>query len=75
MQIRPADHKVARLENGAGVPKDRFLTLASLCTIVGVRDTITTLLAGASVHLLDPTSSNRESPRDSSITSVLTRRT
>jgi amino acid adenylation domain-containing protein len=33
---------------------DRFLTLASLCTIVGVRDTITALLAGASVHLLDP---------------------
>ena len=34
--------------------EDRFLTLASLCTIVGVRDTITALLAGASVHLLDP---------------------
>ncbi len=33
--------------------EDRFLTLASLCTIVGVRDTITALLAGASVHLLD----------------------
>jgi len=34
--------------------EDRFLTLASLCTIVGVRDTITALLAGASVHFLDP---------------------
>ena len=34
--------------------EDRFLTLSSLCTIVGVRDTITALLAGASVHLLDP---------------------
>jgi non-ribosomal peptide synthetase component F/thioesterase domain-containing protein/acyl carrier protein len=33
--------------------EDRFLTLASLCTIVGVRDTVTALLAGASVHLLD----------------------
>ena len=32
---------------------DRFLTLASLCTIVGVRDMITALLAGASVYLLD----------------------
>jgi thioesterase domain-containing protein/acyl carrier protein len=34
-------------------PGDRFLTLASLCTIVGVRDVITALLAGASIHLLD----------------------
>src|SRR4029077_15606833 len=33
--------------------EDRLLTLASLCTIVGVRDTITALLAGASVPLLD----------------------
>ena len=33
---------------------DRFLTLASLSSIVGVRDMITALLAGASVHLLDP---------------------
>jgi non-ribosomal peptide synthetase component F/thioesterase domain-containing protein/acyl carrier protein len=33
--------------------EDRFLTLASLCTIVGVRDLITALLAGASVHLFD----------------------
>src|SRR5438105_225236 len=40
---------------------DRFLTLASLCTIVGVRDTITALLAGASVHLLDP---QRAGPRE-----------
>ena len=34
--------------------EDRFLTLSSLSTIVGVRDIITALLAGASVHLLDP---------------------
>ncbi len=33
--------------------EDRFLTLASLCTIVGVRDTITALLAGASIHIID----------------------
>jgi acyl-coenzyme A synthetase/AMP-(fatty) acid ligase/thioesterase domain-containing protein len=33
--------------------EDRFLTLASLCTIVGVRDAITALLAGASIHVLD----------------------
>jgi non-ribosomal peptide synthetase component F/thioesterase domain-containing protein/acyl carrier protein len=32
---------------------DRFLTLASLCTIVGVRDMITALTTGASIHLLD----------------------
>jgi amino acid adenylation domain-containing protein len=34
--------------------EDRFLTLASLCTIVGVRDVMTALLAGASVRLIDP---------------------
>jgi acyl-coenzyme A synthetase/AMP-(fatty) acid ligase/thioesterase domain-containing protein/acyl carrier protein len=33
---------------------DRLLTLASPCTIVGVRDVLTALLAGASIHLLDP---------------------
>ena len=33
---------------------DRLLTLASPCTIVGVRDVMTALLAGASIHLLDP---------------------
>jgi len=32
---------------------DRFLTLTSLCTIVGVRDLITSLLAGASFYLFD----------------------
>jgi len=47
--------RVAQAINAAHVnAEDRFLTLASLCTIVGVRDTITALLAGASVHLLDP---------------------
>jgi len=33
---------------------DRFLTVASPCTIVAVRDIMTALLAGASIHLLDP---------------------
>ena len=47
--------RVAQSINAAHInSEDRFLTLASLCTIVGVRDTITALLAGASVHLLDP---------------------
>ncbi len=47
--------RVAQSINAAHVnAEDRFLTLASLSTIVGVRDTITALLAGASVHLLDP---------------------
>src|SRR5437667_6032931 len=47
--------RVVQSINAAHVnAEDRFLTLASLCTIVGVRDTITALLAGASVHLLDP---------------------
>src|SRR5207253_5709803 len=46
--------RVAQSINAAHINvEDRFLTLASLCTIVGVRDTITALLAGASVHLLD----------------------
>jgi non-ribosomal peptide synthetase component F/thioesterase domain-containing protein/acyl carrier protein len=47
--------RVAQSINSAHVnAEDRFLTLASLSTIVGVRDSITALLAGASVHLLDP---------------------
>jgi acyl-coenzyme A synthetase/AMP-(fatty) acid ligase/thioesterase domain-containing protein/acyl carrier protein len=47
--------RVAQSINAAHInAEDRFLTLASLCTIVGVRDTMTALLAGASVHLLDP---------------------
>jgi non-ribosomal peptide synthetase component F/acyl carrier protein len=47
--------RVAQSINAAHVnAEDRFLTLASLSTIVGLRDTITALLAGASVHLLDP---------------------
>src|SRR5205807_674480 len=46
--------RVAQSINAAHINAgDRFLTLASLCTIVGVRDTVTALLAGASVHLLD----------------------
>src|SRR5437773_2540350 len=47
--------RVAQSINAAHInAEDRFLTLASLCTIVGVRDTMTALLAGARVHLLDP---------------------
>jgi non-ribosomal peptide synthetase component F len=46
--------RVAQSINAAHInAEDRFLTLSSLCTIVGVRDTITALLAGASVRLLD----------------------
>jgi non-ribosomal peptide synthetase component F/thioesterase domain-containing protein/acyl carrier protein len=47
--------RVAQSINAAHVnAEDKFLTLASLSTIVGVRDAITALLAGSSVHLLDP---------------------
>jgi amino acid adenylation domain-containing protein len=47
--------RVVQSINAAHVnAEDRFLTLTSLCTIVGVRDTLTALLAGASVHLVDP---------------------
>jgi acyl-coenzyme A synthetase/AMP-(fatty) acid ligase/thioesterase domain-containing protein/acyl carrier protein len=47
--------RVAQSINAAHInAEDRFLTLASLCTIVGVRDILTALLAGASVRLLDP---------------------
>lgn len=47
--------RVAQSINAAHInPSDRFLTLAPPCTIVGVRDVMTALLAGASVHLLDP---------------------
>jgi len=47
--------RVAQSINAAHVnAEDRFLTLASLSTIVGVRDMITALLAGASIHLLNP---------------------
>lgn len=47
--------RVAQSINAAHInAEDRFLTLASLCTIVGVRDTLTALLAGAGVHLIDP---------------------
>ena len=47
--------RVAQSINAAHInASDRFLTLASLCTIVGVRDTLTALVAGASIHLIDP---------------------
>jgi acyl-coenzyme A synthetase/AMP-(fatty) acid ligase/thioesterase domain-containing protein/acyl carrier protein len=47
--------RVAQSINAAHInPADRLLTLASPGTIVGVRDVMTALLAGASIHLLDP---------------------
>ena len=47
--------RVAQSINAAHInAADRFLTLASPCTIVGVRDVMTALLAGATIHLLDP---------------------
>ena len=47
--------RVAQSINAAHInADDRLLTLASPCTIVGVRDVMTALLAGASIHLLDP---------------------
>src|SRR5262249_46837884 len=47
--------RVAQSINAAHInTADRLLTLASPCTIVGVRDVMTALLAGASIHLLDP---------------------
>ena len=47
--------RVAQSINAAHInAADRLLTLASPCTIVGVRDVMTALLAGASIHLLDP---------------------
>jgi amino acid adenylation domain-containing protein len=46
--------RVAQSINAAHFgPDDRFLTLASLCTIVGVRDLVTALLCGARVRLAD----------------------
>jgi non-ribosomal peptide synthetase component F/thioesterase domain-containing protein/acyl carrier protein len=47
--------RVAQSINAAHInTTDKLLTLASPCTIVGVRDVMTALLAGASIHLLDP---------------------
>ena len=47
--------RVAQSVNAAHIDEgDRFLTLASPCTIVAVRDVMTALLAGASIHLIDP---------------------
>lgn len=47
--------RVAQSTNAAHINSaDRLLTLASPNTIVAVRDVMTALLAGASIHLLDP---------------------
>jgi amino acid adenylation domain-containing protein len=47
--------RVAQSINAAHIDaRDRLLTLAAPGTIVGVRDVMTALLAGASIHLLDP---------------------
>ena len=49
--------RVAQSINAAHINiEDKLLTLASLSTIVGVRDTLTALLAGARIHVLDPQS-------------------
>jgi acyl-coenzyme A synthetase/AMP-(fatty) acid ligase/thioesterase domain-containing protein/acyl carrier protein len=49
--------RVAQSINAGHInPADRLLTLASPSTIVGVRDVITALLAGARIHLLNPQS-------------------
>jgi acyl-coenzyme A synthetase/AMP-(fatty) acid ligase/thioesterase domain-containing protein/acyl carrier protein len=54
--------RVAQSINAAHInADDRFLTLASLSTIVGVRDVMTALLAGASIRLVDP---QRSAPRE-----------
>jgi amino acid adenylation domain-containing protein len=50
--------RVSQSINAAHINSDdRFLTLTPLCSIVGVRDIITALLAGASFCLLDTRSS------------------
>src|SRR5205814_10159015 len=47
--------RVAQSINAAHInAADRLLILAPRCTVVGVRDVMTALLAGASIHLLDP---------------------
>jgi amino acid adenylation domain-containing protein len=47
--------RAAQSTNAAHInATDEFLTLAPLATIVGVRDVITALLAGAGIHLIDP---------------------
>ncbi len=47
--------RVAQSTNAAHInADDRLLTLASPCTIVGVRDALTALLAGGVIHLVDP---------------------
>ena len=46
--------RVSQSVNAAHINSDdRLLTLTSLCTIVGVRDLVTALLAGASFYLLN----------------------
>lgn len=46
--------RVSQSINAAHINSDdRFLTLTSLCTIVGVRDLVTALVAGACTFLLD----------------------
>ena len=47
-------HRAAQSINAAHLgPEDRFLTLASLCTIVGVRDLLTAWLCGGCAILID----------------------
>jgi acyl-CoA synthetase (AMP-forming)/AMP-acid ligase II/thioesterase domain-containing protein/acyl carrier protein len=52
---RALQQRAAQSINAAHInAEDRLLTLAPLASIVGVRDVLTALLAGASIHLLDP---------------------
>jgi acyl-coenzyme A synthetase/AMP-(fatty) acid ligase/thioesterase domain-containing protein/acyl carrier protein len=64
---RALQQRVAQSINSAHInAADRLLTLAPLASIVGVRDVLTSVLAGASIHLIDPRSA---SPRQ--ISSVI----
>jgi acyl-coenzyme A synthetase/AMP-(fatty) acid ligase/thioesterase domain-containing protein/acyl carrier protein len=55
---RALQQRAAQSINAAHInAEDRFLTLAPLASIVGVRDVITSALAGASIHFLKVTHS------------------
>ena len=65
--------RVAQSINAAHInTADRLLTLASPSTIVGVRDVMTALLAGASIHLLDPLGVGAREIRDAIRTEAIT---
>jgi non-ribosomal peptide synthetase component F/thioesterase domain-containing protein/acyl carrier protein len=65
--------RVAQSINAAHInTADRLLTLASPCTIVGVRDVMTALLAGAGIHLVDPLAVGAREIRDAIRTEAIT---